>query len=190
MQIRVSFDPPNSLEGYIRIGDRALPAEFAATVMDDVGTEPSIEFSFAIRNGAPECRQVTFTSHPEGREVLTKDLRGIKVDDWLEYAVAYAGQRWSDEAGGSTKISWDVSAEGGREMVRKARIARREARRRVTPELLQEVASVYRAHIDGQPTEAVAEHFNKAHRTAALYVKQAREAGFLGASVRGKAGEQ
>lgn len=60
----------------------------------------------------------------------------------------------------------------------------------ITDELLREVADVYRANVDDRPTIAVAEHFGRQHRTAALYVKKARERGFLGAAAVGKAGEQ
>jgi hypothetical protein len=46
-----------------------------------------------------------------------------------------------------------------------------------------------RANVSDKPTEAVAEHFDKGH-TAALYIKRARERGFLGPAIKGKAGEQ
>lgn len=72
-------------------------------------------------------------------------------------------------------------------LVRAARTARKVT---VTESMLREVAAVYRANVGDKPTQAVAEHFDKAHRTAALYVKQAREAGFLGKATKGKAGEQ
>jgi hypothetical protein len=56
--------------------------------------------------------------------------------------------------------------------------------------MLREVAAVYRANVSSRPTEAVAEHFDRRHRTAALYVKRARECGFLGPATRGRAGER
>jgi len=58
--------------------------------------------------------------------------------------------------------------------------------RRLTPALLAEVAQVYRARIDDRPTAAVAAAFGVAHRTAALYVQRAREAGLLPPTTRGK----
>lgn len=60
----------------------------------------------------------------------------------------------------------------------------------VTDELLRQVAQVYRDNINDNPTTAVAHHTGGAHRTAVLYVQQARQAGFLGAALPAKAGEQ
>ncbi len=60
----------------------------------------------------------------------------------------------------------------------------------MTDDFLKDVARVYRENVDNNPTMAVAQYTGRAHRTAALYVKQAREAGFLGAASRGKAGER
>jgi hypothetical protein len=60
----------------------------------------------------------------------------------------------------------------------------------ITDDVLREVAEVYRANVSDRPTLAVAEHFDKGHSAAALYVKRARERGFLGPAAKGKAGEQ
>jgi hypothetical protein len=55
-------------------------------------------------------------------------------------------------------------------------------RRRVTKEILQEAADVYRLAVtDGMPpTLSVAEHFRVSHSTAARWVRRAREIGALG----------
>jgi len=54
--------------------------------------------------------------------------------------------------------------------------------------MLREVATIYRASVSDKPTEAVAEHFGKQQRTAALHIKLARERGFLGPPTKGKRG--
>jgi hypothetical protein len=69
------------------------------------------------------------------------------------------------------------------------RAARRTSKRRLSDEMLEEVAQVYRSNVTNKPTQAVADHFGKAHRTAGLYVSRAREAGLLGRAHPGKAGE-
>lgn len=53
---------------------------------------------------------------------------------------------------------------------------------RVTPEVLAEVAEVYRTawKAGRNPTKTVAEHFHKSHSTAARWVGQARKIGALG----------
>jgi hypothetical protein len=63
------------------------------------------------------------------------------------------------------------------------------ARRTVTDELLREVAAIYRREIDHAPTEAVAAHLGAPIRTARWWVRRARTAGHLGASLWGKPGE-
>ena len=91
---------------------------------------------------------------------------GVSDGDWLTFST----REQSDEA------------------IRHPRKAAK--KRRMTDDLLQAVAEVYRANVDRNPTQAVQEQFDKAPSTAALYVKLARERGFLGAAVPGKAGEQ
>jgi hypothetical protein len=78
----------------------------------------------------------------------------------------------------------------GFEAARAARDARAARRVKITDALLREVATVYRANVNDKPTEAVAEHFGRQHRTATHYIKRARERGFLGSAIKGKAGEQ
>ncbi|MGH7747559.1 MAG: hypothetical protein ACREQ5_22790, partial [Candidatus Dormibacteria bacterium] len=63
--------------------------------------------------------------------------------------------------------------------------------RRTTDEKLRQVTDVYRAAVAAgkRPTQAVADqlHYKRAH--AGRLVMQARQAGFLGPAVKGKAGE-
>ena len=51
------------------------------------------------------------------------------------------------------------------------------------------VRRIYRANLEGNPTQAVARRFGKAHRTAGLYIARARAKGLLGPTTPGKAGE-
>ena len=68
--------------------------------------------------------------------------------------------------------------------------ARARSRRKVTDEVLRQVADVYRANVNDRPTQAVRERFGMPRSTAALYVRRARDAGHLGAALNGKAGER
>lgn len=58
--------------------------------------------------------------------------------------------------------------------------------RSITPELLERVASVYRANITGNPTKAVQHHFQVSQRMSAEYVSRARKRGLLPPTKRGK----
>ena len=64
-------------------------------------------------------------------------------------------------------------------------------RRRVTRELLREVAEVYRrAHEEGRPpTQSVAEQFHVSHSSAGRWVVEARKVGILGPATGTKPGE-
>lgn len=70
------------------------------------------------------------------------------------------------------------------------RQVRSTARRKVTDDMLREVAAIYRSSVDINPTQQIADHFGKDPRTARLYVHWARRKGFLGAALTGKAGER
>ncbi|MGH3475325.1 MAG: hypothetical protein ACRDQD_00645 [Nocardioidaceae bacterium] len=108
----------------------------------------------------------------EAKKVATQRLIHRRWDEF---------QRYVDEA---------ITSLTGVEPRSTSRQARAARKVEITDDLLREVAGIYRANVTDRPTEAVAEHFDKAHRTAARYIELAREAGFLGAATRGKAGEQ
>ena len=177
-----------------------LHENFLLTVDPEDGS-PQLSLHFEVRDGVPQCRRAEVVSTDAGREVLSSDLRNVKVADLLETAVSqaalvnlYEGTGVPDPVSGATMTKFSEvppqSEEQRRRIVSQTRKARKESRRRVTAELLAEVARVYRENVDGNPTMAVAEFTGRAHRTAALYIKQAREAGLLGAASPGKKGER
>jgi hypothetical protein len=68
---------------------------------------------------------------------------------------------------------------------------RRAASPKVTDEQLTELAAVYRSSLaSGQPSQAVARHFNITPVRAYGWIAKARQRGFLGATVPGASGEQ
>lgn len=170
--------------------DRLVPVRFTVTVDDDDPMTPYITAIYEVRNGQPQCREIRIVSTDDGREIHAGDGRKLRIQDWMEDALAGTALSFGGvEPGGATRWGHPVEADHAGS-VRQVRLVRRQGRRRVTDELLQEVAEVYRANIERNPTEAVAARVGKSHRTAGLYIKQAREAGFLGAAIKGKAGEQ
>lgn len=180
----------------VLVGDVLVPARFTL-VFDRPNNGPRVIFNFAVVKGVPICASVEFYGRSD-RGVISTDLRGLKVEDLLEAAVQSA-VAWSDTDPLPDYVTNDNAtidryiAERNvmyRGLVRDTRIARRNARRRIGPDFLAEVARVYRENLDGNPTVAVADFTGRAHRTAALYVKQAREAGLLGVTSPGKKGEQ
>jgi hypothetical protein len=62
-------------------------------------------------------------------------------------------------------------------------------RKKITPELLREVARIYNdegTRIGGKPVKAIETHFSCSYRTAQDYVAMAREARFLPQADKGK----
>ncbi len=192
--MKITVQPGRAPDGWIipvEVRDRVVAATFELEMHREDGT-PDLFLGFEVRDGVPQCRRAELRSSEGGREVLSSDLRGVKLEDLLELAVVQVAlalrQPEDGEAVGA--LSMITTEEERRQTLSQTRGVRREARRRVTDDLLREVAQVYRDNVDDNPTAAVQRHTGRSHRTAALYVQQAREAGFLGASVRGKAGEQ
>jgi hypothetical protein len=177
-------------EELVQVGHARVPRSFTVRLVDlenrgpilaDAGA-PEIVLTFEVRKGHHECRKVCIRSVESGREVTASDLTDIRIDDALEMGLR-------DIFRGSTGDEASENARGF-EAARAARDARAARRIKITDALLHEVASVYRANVNDKPTEAVAEHFGRQHRTATHYIKRARERGFLGPAIKGKAGEQ
>lgn len=57
-----------------------------------------------------------------------------------------------------------------------------QARRRMTPDLLAEVATVYRSNEDLLPRQAVAQRWGISPHTASKWIREARDRGYLGAA--------
>lgn len=120
---------------------------------------------------------------PGGREIYSSDMRRIRsLEDVVEEAWMAASFRNAFALGDSLKEATDALertvASHTAEDRKTIRGLRRQLRRKVTPELLAEVAEVYRENVStGKPTLAVREHFGLAESTASLYVKRARTAG-------------
>jgi hypothetical protein len=154
---------------------RHLPREFLFVDRSGGPDRPYYVFEIVIgTDGTPRVRSVLVHAHDEGREVRAGDLRQLRsIEEVIEQACALAGRPALDEPSAEVEGDW----QSYRRMVRGAR---RQARRRATPDLLREIAEVYQgaAHT-GAPTKAVREHFGIAESTASLYVKRARTAGVL-----------
>ena len=189
--LRTTYDFGGARPVRMKDRDASIPSAFEMTLESGDGT-PDLSLRFEVRDGVPQCRRATLQSSPDGREVLASDLRGVKLEDLLELWVARALWVYDElrEDGCVVTVVVEPPEDGRREALAQLRAVRRDARRKVTDEFLREVARVYRENADGNPTAAVARFSGRSHRSAAMYVKQAREAGLLGPAIRGKAGEQ
>lgn len=165
---------------YVVVGPMLVPEWVEVTFEGDVST-PDLFVRMEIRNGSPEMVDLRLSAHEVGGVLRQKDI-DLKISDWFVFFSGLGFVAIEDEDGtiaiepvGTREGSLDVLLEG-----------RRRRNRQVTPELLQEVAVVYRDNIGDAPTQAVRSHFNVGERRASKYVQLAREAGFLPATKPGK----
>lgn len=149
-------------------GGARLPRQF------EVMTRPEAEgplhtATFAVIDGRPKCIGAgAFMWRPEDREIQTTDLRAVRIGDMLDHAAEALTAR--DEPFGWT-TGPDVRGTAQRTV--------RNARRRVNDDLLRQVAAIYEANLDGAPVAEVEAEFGVSRRTASLYVKKARDAGYI-----------
>ena len=172
----------------VRIGDRLLPERLRA-VFPGADGQPSLEMLLEVVDGIPSCQELTLRRTEGGRDVRTDDLRRIRVETWLENLFSIAALRVTNERetdSGTTAVLKAQDYTEQRETLDAVRKARARARRRLTPELLAEVAEVYRDNVNDRPVEAVRQRFGGEYRTAAKYVERARKEGHLPPTTRGK----
>ena len=147
------------------IAGRAVPPEVLLE-WPSVGGEPALSVRIEVTRGKPTCREVRITADPTGREVLDKDLRDVRLADLVPEAVAAAS--FEVEPGeAATTLRLDGPTE---ELEQRLRANRR--RRRITPELLKDVADTYRTHFHEAPIEAIRNRFLVSRRTAETYVSR------------------
>ncbi|MGI9156951.1 MAG: hypothetical protein ACR2FG_09985 [Marmoricola sp.] len=169
----------------VRVGDRYFPAELLVTFPSDA-RGPALRMRLAVVDGVPQCRELTIESKEAGREVRTGDLRAVTLESWVEDLFAVVSQRVVAETDGVVST---VSGESPLRLAEAAKVvqrARSASRQIITEEKLREVARVYRAHASSRPTQAVARAFGVEHRTAAKYVRRARDIGLLPETTAGK----
>ena len=169
--------------------DFSLPRAFSLRYQPR-GDEPGWHMQIEVHHGAPRVRRLVFEASDDGREIRSRDLRDVRVEDMLELAAKNAAFRREVDPDGQERMVRQMIDLTSGASLGAVRAARRGARRKLTPDMLTEVARVYRENIDDKPTQAVADHYDVEPRTARLYVQRARASGKLGDAIRGKAGEQ
>ena len=178
INLSVGWATFDQAEAPVRIGDRAIPAVIEV-VLPGVDGQPRLEMTIDSSDGVPRCVDLTITRVDGGREVRTTDTRAVAIEDWIEAIVSATADRIEDRDDGTvTIISSSKSDVEIREAVSLIRTARRADRRTMNDELLARVAEVYTAQAS-KGVEAVQAAFGTSYRTAARYVKGARDEGLI-----------
>jgi hypothetical protein len=176
----------NELGERVDVDGGTLPAEFYL-LYPGAADQPSLKASFGVRHGAVWCSGVSVDAKTHGREVIPTDLDIVRrgLNDWMEMAVLAALQ---DDDGSPVVPDEDEDEyhHARSAAVKTYRDARRRTRRKVTDELLSEVARLYRDHLNEGPWQAIQDRFSVSESTAGRYVLLARQAGHLPHTTPGK----
>jgi hypothetical protein len=162
----------------VQVGDRFVPPRIF--VHSRIANVPDLKMKIEVREGIPVVTEVTLQARPDGPEVRRRHLDALALDDLLEQIVAACSVKDADGTGRTLIPDMDRGA-----ALRNVRGAR-SGRTRISQERLLKAAEIYREHVDGRPTEAIARAFGVSHRTAARYVQHARKSGLLSPTTPGK----
>ncbi|WP_345608976.1 hypothetical protein [Pseudonocardia adelaidensis] len=179
----------------------ALPARFEVQVLlDDPECGVLLEVSIDTDTNTPVVDAMTVVRTGDrqrfGPPITGAMTRRIAVDTLLRRGVDQLAEPIvavrRDGMVGVFQLQRDADAGesiayGGRPAQAPSR--RQAPRQAITDDFLQRVASVYRS-ADRAPTQAVADQLHVSRSHAGRLVAQARAAGHLGTTTRGKAGEQ
>ncbi len=178
--------PEGGWPQYVRVGDVEMWEAFTFTT-ESFG-RPGIRLESRIRviDGAPQCVGMRLTSSPDKAPVTGAVVRMVDLEHWIDVACSRAIEHptdaWESVETDSDGAVWVLPSDATAEAADSARRAARRARRSrggYSSELLRQVAEVYEANVDSFPTKAVGQTFRVAQSTAQLYVKKAREGGFI-----------
>lgn len=164
------------------VADRWMP-EVINVVSKDVPGNPSIRLRLEVINDVPTCTIVEI-SHAASAGVRQVDLQTLNLAEIV--SDVFSAMSWPVVIGPDGETI--VLAVGGGASDR--RIARRnidgQRRRKITPELLKKVAEAYAEHETDKPIVKIAAMFGVQERMAAVYVRKARDAGYLAEPKRKK----
>lgn len=167
----------------VEVGDRGLP-EYVTYQHPGSRTRPALEVAIAVRDGIPAVAEVRVIADPdEGVHIRPTDVRvgalelGAVLDGWLAELTYRRGPtgRW---------YRYDRLSPDERKSARHTiGQARGKLRRRMTPELLKQVAELYGTAAPPKH-QAIALTFGVNPRTAQKYIERARAEGLLAPSTR------
>jgi hypothetical protein len=165
----------------VRIGDRLVPRLIYVDFPGADG-QPRLTMTIDSSSGVPRCTDLRIESVEGGREVRTKDLRAVEVDNWIETIVPLTTAQVVSEGDGgqvnAVRFVPDSDSADFKAARATLRQARRVGRRKVNDDLLRRVAEVYKGE-ELRPAEAVQLAFGVAARTAFRYIAEARNRGLL-----------
>jgi hypothetical protein len=164
-----------------QLGDRVIPAPITIE-MAGFDDRPDLELTFDVVEGQLQCRQIVLTARGD-LEIQKRHVEAFSIDALRETVARNWSMPTTVNEDGAVVTLLDLPSTPAES--REAGLNLQSTRRRTDPAHLERVAAVYLG-ADSAPTQAVADSFKVAHRTAGLYVQRAREAGLIPPANRGK----
>ncbi|WP_156737743.1 hypothetical protein [Mycobacterium sp. E735] len=164
----------------VPVGDHGVPSPVVYRHGGGEG-QPALELTLEVWNGVPVCTSLSMTAKPDNNvHIRAKDIKLVatQLENSIEYWMSFLAYVREPAKPGRRGWKREHSPSARRAALGTVRTARREIRRKMTDDLLRNVASTYKA-VTSARTEAVARAFNVSHRTAQRYIEKAREAGLL-----------
>jgi hypothetical protein len=166
-------------EELAEVGDRAIPTQVRYRHSGDKD-RPALEVAIEVRDGIPVITEVQV----RGAHIRAKDIRiaGVDLDGALAYWLSEVTFRRSPEVGPDGQRPWfrlsPVPADERKAAMYAIEHARRGLRRRMTDELLQQVAETYQA---ARPPKwaAIKLAFGTSERSAKRWIAEAKRRGFI-----------
>jgi len=157
---------------FVTVGDRRVPRSITAHLYGQ-GVTPDLEIQIDVVEGVPRCESLTLRRSAGGQEIRSKDLRAVRIEDWVNQFVAECSDPF--EVQGSTIIATHHARSATTADIRNAERARkRRPARKIEREFLERVATIYRDHFDDRPIIAIEKAFGVERRTASWYVQLCR----------------
>jgi len=146
--------------------------------------------SYGVIDGRPQC--IGLECSNAGGPVTPEALHRFPLGRLLEEVVLMASRPVDEVPRSFTRWESIEQVRAEREAVAAHHRRRPNGhRKKITDELLAEVAAVYRQNVGtGKPSQAVALHFHYTPASARRVIRQARQRGFLGPAHPGRGGER
>ena len=162
---------------FAAFADALVPVDFQVRIPGGTG-RPSLQIGFEVRGGEVVCTALKIEAKHQEPVVIPKHLEIMRseLNGWRDLALDLVMRVSEDSAPGMVDAA----------TASKAKAAARPRRRKMTPELLAEVAALYKDNLGERSTwDVIAQRFGVEKQTAGRYVMHARKAGFLPETDRG-----
>jgi hypothetical protein len=187
--VRVSGYSSGRYGAPVRLGETVVPrvATFEVTGQDGA---PDALVRFEVRDGRPECTEITVKTKPDGRGIRSADMALFNIDALAANVFAEVAMRLEPNPSAPDRESvatrqppsdreyWAMRGD-----IESSRASRRGAPSRSE---LEKVARIYREHLSSAPVQALMALEGYTEGTARRRVQQARKAGLLPSTTPGK----